>query len=172
VYTNEISSELSPGSHASQTGPGEHLHPTEDYTNPGTSPDDPSEGVVAGEESGQSPLDPECDELNNSASGSSSVLSATADANENDSYHDQRPDPGCQELNELQSSLDTASGSAQMLARDADVSEDTAGMDLEALSDLAQLDELKLSLKFIRALENASLDDENTGLDPECLERL
>ncbi|KAL6308758.1 hypothetical protein BKA93DRAFT_815112 [Sparassis latifolia] len=43
---------------------------------------------------------------------------------------------------------------------------------LDELSDLAQLSEMKLSMKFIRGLEQASLDDEGMRLDADTLERL
>lgn len=43
---------------------------------------------------------------------------------------------------------------------------------LEELSDLARLENIKLTMKFIQALEGASLDDENSGLDADTLHRL
>ena len=43
---------------------------------------------------------------------------------------------------------------------------------LEELSDLARLNDIKLAMKFIQALENASLDDEHSGLDADTLDRL
>jgi hypothetical protein len=43
---------------------------------------------------------------------------------------------------------------------------------LEELSDLARLEDIKLAMKFIQALEGASLDDENSGLDADTLHRL
>ena len=39
--------------------------------------------------------------------------------------------------------------------------EQTDGLDIEKLAELAQIDELKVSIDFIRALEAASLDDDN-----------
>ena len=45
-------------------------------------------------------------------------------------------------------------------------------IDLEELSAVAKLDHIKQAMEFIRALENASLDDRFSKLSPKALQRL
>jgi hypothetical protein len=47
----------------------------------------------------------------------------------------------------------------------------TEGIDVDELIELVQIDDIKLVMQYIKALENASLDDE-MGLDPETIGRL
>jgi hypothetical protein len=86
----------------------------------------------------------------------------SADSTESNDEHD-TPDPGCQALDEIPHPNSLPEQVPPQVDRD---------IDLEELSDLAQLGQLKSSLEFIRALESASLDDPDVGLDPESLERL
>ena len=44
--------------------------------------------------------------------------------------------------------------------------------ELEELSDIAQLDDMKIAMGFIRAIENASLDDDDCRLGEEAIDRL
>ncbi|GBE89900.1 hypothetical protein SCP_1702260 [Sparassis crispa] len=86
---------------------------------------------------------------------------------------DEIPDPGCLALDDI----DVRGGPASFPAIDdghANVIHIASpeDMDLEELTDLAHLSEAKLSMKFIRALEGASLEDEGMRLDADTLERL
>jgi hypothetical protein len=93
---------------------------------------------------------------------------STTDANSTIDDEQSIPDPGCQELDDLPSG---PSDIPRPGAEEA-LPQSLHDVDLEELSDLARLDQLKISMEFIRALENASLDDPEVGLDPESLRRL
>jgi hypothetical protein len=69
------------------------------------------------------------------------------------------PDPGSQALEELSAALPS------------DTEQREPDIDLETLSNLAQLDDLKLSMNFVRFLQNASLDDREI-LDEETVGRI
>ena len=77
-----------------------------------------------------------------------------------------QPEPGSQALDESQS--ESGSDPTVVEASNRAV---PSNLDLAELSELAQLDDIKLAMRFIRALEIASLDDE-MGLDPETIEYL
>jgi hypothetical protein len=47
-----------------------------------------------------------------------------------------------------------------------------AYVDLEELSNIAHLKDMKMAMEYIRALETASLDDDNNHLDEEIVQRL
>jgi hypothetical protein len=80
------------------------------------------------------------------------------------------PDPGSQALDNTPSESDSNADSA-VPRRETEVPSTAININLDELSELAKLAEIKTTMKFIQALETASLDDD-TGLDPEAIKRL
>jgi hypothetical protein len=72
-------------------------------------------------------------------------------------------DPGCQKRDD---------GSGQEDLRRIEATREPHDFTFDVLSELVQLDDIKKTMEFIRALQTASLDDEATRLDSECLDRL
>jgi hypothetical protein len=90
-------------------------------------------------------------------------------ANTDDARDQGSGDPGCLAEDEHYQPEDAHSGSTQ--DRDSE-SPSAAYVDLEDLSNLAHLKDMKIAMEYIRALEVASLDDDNNHLDKETVKRL
>jgi hypothetical protein len=103
--------------------------------------------------------------LSNAASSMIQVTPASPEtpASVSMSIAHQRSDPGSLDDNSRQTGDQPFSDDAHIQFED---------IDLESLSDLAQLSDIKESMAFIRALENARIDDQFSSLSTNIVNRL